>query len=184
MSELISEKAIEKATGQSWSVWLERLEEMGARELSHKEIATKLVADYAVPGWWAQSLTVRFEQVIGRRQSGQANDGSFSISVSRTIAGSLNEAMLWWLKKVQSRTDFNGVTIISSSTTETEKWRNYRVALKDGSRVVVGIYAKSPTKAGLGLQHDKLASAEAGEMWRYYWKTLLLEGEDHPLSDS
>ena len=175
MSELISEKAIEKATGQPWSVWLDRLEQMSARDLSHKEIAARLVADYDVPGWWAQSLTVRYEQVVGRRQTGQSNDGSFSVSVSKTLPGSLNEAMLWWLKKVQSRTEFNGVAIVSSSTTETEKWRNYRVALKDGSRVVVGIYAKSPIKAGLGLQHDKLASHELSEAWREYWKSLLSE---------
>lgn len=175
MSQLISENAIEKATGQPWNIWLERLEQMGARQLLHKEIATKLVADYQVPGWWAQSLTVRYEQVVGRRQVGQSNDGSFSINVSKTVAGSLNEVMLWWLKKVQSRTDFNGLAIVSSSTTETEKWRHYRVALKDGSRVVVSVYAKSATKASVGLQHDKLASTAAGEVWRQYWKTLFLE---------
>lgn len=175
MSELISEKAIEKATGQPWSVWFDRLEEMGARDLSHKDIATKLVADYQVDGWWAQSLTVRYEQVVGRRRVGQSTDGSFSISVSKTLPGSLNEALLWWLKRVQSRTEFNNVEIVSSSTTETEKWRNYRVALQDGSRVVVGIYAKTPTKASLGLAHDKLPSAEAGEVWRGYWKSFLTD---------
>lgn len=173
MSELISDKAIERSTGDTWNTWLERLEAMGASELSHKEIASKLVTDYQVAGWWAQSLTVRYEQAIGRRQPGQSNAGDFSVSVSKTLNGTMDEGLHWWLKKVQARTDFNGVPILTSSTTETEKWRNYRVALKDGSRIVVGIYAKTPTKAGFGLQHDKLPSAEAAEAWRAYWKSLI-----------
>lgn len=175
MSELISDKTIEKATGASWQTWFDRLEKMGARDLSHKEIAAMLVTDYEVAGWWAQSLTVRYEQLIGRRKVGQNNKGEFSVSASKTVAGTMNEAFHWWLTIVQARTEFNGIEIISSSTTETEKWRNYRAALKDGSRVVVGIYAKTPAKAGLGLQHEKLSSAEAAEAWRSYWKTLLAD---------
>lgn len=175
MSELISDKAIERSTGDTWNTWLERLKAMGASELSHKEIASKLVTDYQVAGWWAQSLTVRYEQTIGRRKPGQSNAGDFSVSVSKTLDGTMDEGLHWWLKKVQSRTDFNGVPILTSSTTETEKWRNYRVALKDGSRVVVGIYAKTPSKAGFGLQHDKLSSAEAAEAWRAYWKSLIAD---------
>lgn len=173
MSELISDKTIERATGAPWQTWFERLEAMGARDLVHKEIAAALVEQFQVPGWWAQSLTVRYEQVIGRRKVGQNNKGEFSVGVSKTISGTMDEAFHWWLKIAQSRTEFNNVEIISSSTTETEKWRNYRAALKDGSRVVVGIYAKTPTKAGLGLQHEKLASTESAEQWRTYWKSLL-----------
>lgn len=175
MSELISDKTIEKATGVSWQTWLDRLEKMGARDLSHQDIASNLVSDYSVAGWWAQSLTVRYEQVIGRRKVGQNSKGEFSISVSKTLPGTMDEAFHWWLTIAQSRTDFNGIEIISSSTTETEKWRNYRAALKDGSRVVVGVYAKSPAKAGLGLQHEKLISAESAETWRSYWKSLLAD---------
>lgn len=175
MSELISDKAIEKSTGQSWQVWFERLEDMGARDLSHKEIATKLVSDYQVASWWAQMLTVRYEQVMGRRQLGQSNAGNYAISVNKTLAGSMNEGLHWWLKKVQSRTEFNDISVVTSSTTETEKWRHYRVALKDGSRVVVSIYEKTPTKASLSLQHEKLATAEAAEEWRIYWKSFLID---------
>lgn len=175
MSELISDKTIEKATGAPWQTWFDRLEKMGARDLAHKEIAANLVQQYQVTGWWAQSLTVRFEQAIGRRQVGQNNKGEFSVSVSKTLPGSMNEAFHWWLKVAQARKDFNGVEIISSSTTETEKWRHYRAALKDGSRVVIGVYAKTPTKSSLGLQHEKLSSTESAEAWRVYWKSLLTE---------
>jgi hypothetical protein len=175
MSGTISDEAIEKATGAVWQTWFDRLEAGGARELSHKDIAAKLVSDFGVAGWWAQMLAVHYEQIIGRRTVGQGHDGLFSISVNRTINGSIDDVMQWWLQKVQDRAEFNGEEIITSSVTETEKWRNYRVALQDGSRVVVGIYAKTPTKASLGLQHDKLSSSEAAETWRTYWKSLLTD---------
>lgn len=175
MNEPISDIAIEKSTGQPWQVWFERLEGMGARDLSHKEIATKLVSDYQVASWWAQMLTVRYEQVTGRRQAGQGNNGEYAVSISKTLVGSMNDGMHWWLKRVQSRTEFNDVAIVTSSTTETEKWRHYRVALRDGSRAVVSIYEKTPTKASLGVQHEKLASAEAAEQWRVYWKSFLAD---------
>ena len=175
MSELISDSAIERSTGVSWTGWLERLNQMGARDLSHKDITAKLVADYQVAGWWAQSLTVRYEQVIGRRKPGQNNAGDFSVGVSKTLSGSVDDGLDWWLAKVQSRTDFNSIPIVTSSTTKTEKWRHYRAALKDGSRVVVGIYAKTPTKFGFGLQHEKLPSADASEAWRAYWKALITD---------
>jgi hypothetical protein len=173
MSELISDNTIEKATGTPWKTWIDRLNTMGACDLPHKAIAAKLVNDYQVAGWWAQALTVRYEQLIGRRQQGQSNNGDFSISVTKTIPGTVIEAFDWWLKKVQTQTAFNGIAIISSSTTETEKWRYYRAALQDGSRVVVGVYAKTPHKAGLGLQHGKVSTAQSPENWRAYWKSFL-----------
>lgn len=173
MSELIPDKTIEKATGMPWQAWFERMEKMGARDLTHKEIATNLVGQYQAPGWWAQFLTVRYEQVIGRRKVGQNSKGEFSVAVSKTLPGTMNEAFHWWLAIIQSKSEFNGVEILSSSTTETEKWRHYRAALKDGSRIIIGIYAKSPAKAGLGLQHVKLPSATSAEAWRNYWKSLL-----------
>lgn len=173
MSELISDSAIKRSTGVSWTTWLERLNQMGAQDLSHKEIATRLVSDYQIAGWWAQSLTVRYEQSIGRRRPGQNNAGDFSVSVSKTLAGSLDEGLDWWLQKIHSRTEFNSTPIVTSSTTKTEKWRNYRLVLEDGSRVAVGIYAKTPAKASFSLQHDKLPTSEAAEAWRMYWKALI-----------
>ncbi|HET8883872.1 MAG TPA: hypothetical protein VFM68_00170 [Candidatus Saccharimonadales bacterium] len=173
MSEAISDKAMQQATGEPWHTWLDRLNAMDAQNLSHTEIATKLVETYNVSGWWAQSLTVRYEQKIGRRRVGQSSDGKFSVSVSKTISGTMDDAMGWWRKKVRQSTEFNHVPIVTSSHTDTTKWRYYRAALKDGSRVVVTIYEKTPTKASLGLQHEKLTTTQAVESWRAYWKTFL-----------
>lgn len=173
MSKLISDSAIIKATGESWQTWLDRLTDMGAANLKHKDIAAKLISDYKVPGWWAQSLTVRYEQVINRRKVGQDAKGEYSVSVSKSISGTMDDTMQWWLKKVQTCPALMDGTVLTSSTTNTAKWRYYRAALKDHSRIVVSIYEKSPTKSVIALQHEKLLSQKLAESWRTYWKSVL-----------
>lgn len=173
MSEVISNEAIKQATGETWQTWIDRLEAMGAKQLPHKDIATKLMTDYGVAGWWAQSLTVRYEQQIGRRAVGQNAKGEYSVAVSKTYPGTMDQAMRWWQGTVGAATDFNGVPIVTTSLTQTEKWRYYRAALMDKSRIIVTIYEKTPTKAAISLQHEKIAAQSAVETWRTYWKAYL-----------
>ncbi|HYF96708.1 MAG TPA: hypothetical protein VD947_01570 [Patescibacteria group bacterium] len=177
MTKPINIESIEKATGKSWEEWLEFFDSIGAKDLSHKEIAKKLSAE-GVPGWWAQNLTVAYEQHIGRRVPGQRSDGKFDISVSKTLDGSMDEALDAWLDLVSGQKEFNNVSIEGEArVSKTEKWRNWRCNLHDGSRVVVGIYQKTPNKAGLGLAHEKLESAERAEKERAFWKEFIKELE-------
>ncbi len=85
--------AIEKSTNIAWTEWLLFLESIGAKNLSHKEIAqhvhNKLKASHENSGWWAQGITVAYEQHIGRRKPGQTNDGFFQVAVSKTLAGTI-----------------------------------------------------------------------------------------------
>lgn len=37
--------------------------------------------------WWAQGVTVAYEQIIGRRVVGQSCEGDFAASASRTVPG-------------------------------------------------------------------------------------------------
>lgn len=138
--------AIEKTTKQSWSEWLTYLEAIGAKDLTHKEIAQK-VYDKLGDGWWAQSVTVAYEQHIGRRQPGQRNDGGYEISVSKTLTGNMDAALQEWLHLVAGKTEFSNVAISGEpKTSETEKWRHWRCTLSDGSRVNAAVYQKTPEK--------------------------------------
>lgn len=161
-------------TGRSWEGWLEFLEEIGARELSHKEIARRIVETGDASGWWAQGITVAYEQHIGRRQPGQRADGRHEVSVSRTVARTLDEAMAAWTSiadrlEMADAVDFAGEADISAS----DKWRYWRRALADGTRVVVTVGEKSGGKATIALTHEKLAEPEDIERWRTYWKAAL-----------
>jgi len=171
--------AIERATDIGWEEWLKYLEEHNAKALTHKQIA-KLVyeklKDRESAGWWSQGVTVAYEQEIGRREPGQRNDGSYETSASKTIDGTMDEALASWIHLTADRQEFNGVPLEKEPTwSESDNWRNWRCALSDGSRVAVSIYQKSPEKASFGLGHLKLKSAEDAEAWKTYWKTLLEE---------
>lgn len=170
MTKTISDEAIEKGTGRSWSQWLDLLESFDASSLSHKDIAARL-GDEGASGWWAQMLTVAYEQHIGRRVPGQDCTGSFAVSVSKTLPGSMDNALERWQELMAGADELSDIALTRGpETSSTEKWRYWRCGLADGSRVNVHIHQKSPDKAALGIQHDKLESEAQVEHWRAFWK--------------
>ncbi|MFN4024664.1 MAG: hypothetical protein ACK4MQ_07520 [Hyphomonas sp.] len=174
MSKPASVEGFAKNTGRDWNGWLEFLGAIGAKDLSHKEIAARIAATGEASGWWAQQITVAYEQHIGRRAPGQRSDGAFEVAVSKTLAGSMDEALAAWQKLAGGRTEFGGVAIAAApETSATEKWRYWRCGLADGTKLTVTITGKAPGKAGLTVTHDKLASAEDKERWRAFWKAEL-----------
>ncbi|BAU31645.1 hypothetical protein [Microcella alkaliphila] len=54
-----------EATGRRSADWYGMLDAAGARDWPHKQIAGHLVAAHGVDGWWAQSITVGYEQAAG-----------------------------------------------------------------------------------------------------------------------
>lgn len=162
------------ATGRSWEQWLAFLAEQGAERLSHAEIAKRIVATGDASGWWAQSITVAYEQHIGRRAPGQRSDGSFEVSVSRTLPGSMDEVMDRWDGHVTAMSSHDGVPVEGKpERSETSKWRYWRCTLGDGSKVSATVSTRSKTTAGLTVTHARLAGAEDKERWRKYWKNVL-----------
>lgn len=173
MTKPINIESIEKATGKPWSEWLAFFDDINAKELTHHKIATK-VHEAGTPGWWAQNITVAFEQHIGRRVPGQRSDGKYEVSVTKTFDGTLDDAFGWWLDKVSSTKEFSGISLANqSATSKTDKWRHWRVNLSDGSKVIVSTNQKFPGKAQLAVTSQNLASSLDVEHWRAYWKQFL-----------
>lgn len=85
-SDGVGEDAVREATGRDRAEWFALLDQAGAATWKHKDIASWLVSDHGVDGWWAQSITVGYEQARGIRRPGQRQDGTFEASVSRTVA--------------------------------------------------------------------------------------------------
>jgi len=89
--EAIGSQAVVRSTGRPREEWHELLDTAGATGWPHKRIAEWLVTEHAVDGWWAQSLTVGYEQARGMRQPGQRPDGTFDANVSRTVAAGVQD---------------------------------------------------------------------------------------------
>ena len=178
MTKSSNTQAIERATGVRWEEWVAYLDGGGGREAPHRDLAVRAAERLAaVEGnidWWAQGVAVAYEQHIGRRHPGQAGDGSFQVGVSKTFAGTMDEAMDAWCALVAGADAFGGVPAEREpERSATGKWRYWRVPLADGSRVSLDVHSKAPGKAGLGINHRQLGSQEAADHWRAVWKGML-----------
>lgn len=166
-------KSLETGTGKSWEYWLDFLESIHAKDLPHDEIARK-VNEHGANEWWSQGVTIAYEQHLRRRKPGQTCNGDFQVTVSKTVAGNMDEALAKWLETVKDSSEFNGMKITrAGNVSQTKKWRYWRCGLEDGSAVSVNIQTKpSADKSMLAINHDKLQNGEDVERWRTYWKTI------------
>lgn len=84
MEQAIKDATIQEKTGRPWAEWLSVLDEFGVEKAGHKAAARYLREDHDQSAWWAQTLTVRYEQERGLRELGQRANG-FEGAVTRTI---------------------------------------------------------------------------------------------------
>ncbi len=174
MVKPISTKNFETATGQGWEEWLAFLDGIGASELSHTEIARRVFDTGKASGWWSQSITVAYEQQIGRRIPGQDCDGEFATSVTKTCSATMDAVLARWTGFMDRRDELGGIGISRGpDSSVTEKWRYWRCGLEDGSRVSVTINQRTADKALLSVQHERLELVDQVEHWRAFWKELL-----------
>lgn len=179
----IGDETLADSTGIEWEEWLVLLERAGGESLSHRQLARvagALIEERGPcpnPDWWAQSVAIAFERHIGRRMTGQGEDGTFQASCSRTLVGSLDEIAAAWAL----RADVDGLPLgltwqgeprLSSS----EKWRYWRCGLSDGTRLVVSV-GSSPRgdRSVLTLTHEGLPDAGSRERSLAGWRAVLQE---------
>jgi uncharacterized protein YndB with AHSA1/START domain len=175
-----SDEAVRRRTGRGWEEWFDRLDDWGAVDRPHKEIARWLMEEEGVDGWGAQSVTVSYERARGLRAVGEHADG-FAITASKTVAvpvDRLFEAFVdvslreRWLPDVELR-----------ERTAT-KPRSARFDWGDGeTRVVVGFESKGEAKSTAALEHSRLADAEEAERMKAFWRervTVLKEMLERP----
>ncbi|MFI6783434.1 hypothetical protein [Micromonospora sp. NPDC050276] len=170
-TERIADELIRDRTGRGWAEWFALLDAASAAERTHTQIARHLVTEHEVPGWWAQTITVGYEQARGLRAPGQRRGGGFEASASRTVtvpARRLFEAFAdeatrtRWLPDVEVR--------VRTATAP----RSFRADWAGGpTRIVVGIDAVGESKARVSVVHEKLAGAEQAAELKAYWRDRL-----------
>ncbi|MBF6671979.1 MULTISPECIES: hypothetical protein [Glutamicibacter] len=171
--------AIANATGIPWDTWSSQLEDAKAGELTHKEIAELAFAHMPPsldnPGWWAQSVAVAYEQQIGRRLPGQAQDGTFQGSVSTTLAADLDTALARWEEQVSGMETFNGQTLAEPARTSgSERWRYWRASFSDGTKAQVDIGLKGD-KSAIAINITKAETPDQVSEWKRFWRQILDE---------
>lgn len=178
MTSAANVDAITAATGHTWDDWVSFLDAEGARERSHADIASlaggRLAPSLKNPGWWAQGVAVAYEQHIGRRLPGQRADGTFEVAVSKTLTGALDAVMGRWVTRVADLRYFDGVAPEGEArSSESEKWRRWRLDLADGTRILADVSSKGPESSLLVVTCSKLRSPEQVEDRRAFFRGLL-----------
>jgi len=177
MSENTKIESIERATGITWDAWLAFMDSIGAKDLSHHEIATKvlerLMATTESPGWWAQSVTVAYEQYIGRRLPGQQPDGTFQTSVSRSTKFEMKLLMDAWTAFAADDQEIRNEVAGDARTSGTEKRLSWRAKLQDHTSVIVISEPKPDGSASIVVQHTGSQTQELNNEAKAKWLSII-----------
>jgi len=172
MTKPISTASFEKATHKSWEQWIDELDQMGAREMTHTELARKLYdqldGKLENHGWWAQGITVAYEQYIGKRIPGQLANGLFELAVSKTIATSRDDLFAAVVEWFEIQDDLNGQVALKPRSSETPKRSNWRCDFADGSKFAATVEGND-TKSKLVLSHTAVPSKQEADGWKAFW---------------
>ena len=178
MTKPINTESIEKATGKSWQAWVAELDARGARDMTHKDLARSLYdqldGQLANHGWWAQGITVAYEQHIGKRVPGQLADGKFELAVSKTIDAGREELFATVVTWFENQPDLAGQVYSKPRSSQTPKRSTWRCDFADGSKFSATVEAIA-SKSKLVLAHTAIPSAEQADNWKQYWREVLDE---------
>ncbi len=164
----VGDAAVRKATGKNWQQWLVILDRLGAREMAHKSIAEALRAQHRLDGWWAQMITVGYEQSRGLRAVLERADG-FAACISRTVntrLGVLYEAF----SQEAARLEKNGIQVRRSVS-----GKSMRVQMDDGSKLEMNFNESGGGKSTVSVEHSRLKSAKDASESKAFWQLTLDE---------
>ncbi|MDQ3659949.1 MAG: hypothetical protein M3454_02590 [Actinomycetota bacterium] len=168
-----SDETIRQRTGRGWEEWFDLLDEWGATEWSHREVARRVAAELGIDplAWNAQAVTASYERARGLRVDGQRSDG-FAVTAQRTVAvpverlfdmfvdGSLRRR---WLSENELR----------ERTSSKPKSARFDWAGGDTTRVNVTFLDKGDGSSTVAVEHARLADAREAERMKRFWRERL-----------
>ncbi len=164
----VRSKAVRAQTGNGWKEWLAILDKAGARRMPHREIVDYLYEKHKVPGWWAQMVSVGYEQARGLRKKHQ-KPGGYEIGVGRVLPMGVAAAFKAWKdEKLRRRwlPDAKGAFTIRKAMLN----KSMRITWVDGkTSLSVYFLAKGTGKCQVVVQHSKLPNARTAASKKTYW---------------
>lgn len=166
MAKIISDEAVKKSTGKNWQEWFTILNKAGGNKLEHREIAEMLYQKRGLSGWWAQMVTVHYEQEIKGRKKHQTTLG-FQISKSKTLPFSLSKIF----NAVQSPSQRKiWLSDPGFRISKSNKNKSIRGKWIDGkTNIEFQFYPKGKAKTQLVVQLSKLQTAREADKMKNYW---------------
>ncbi len=168
----ISDQAIRSRTGRGWEQWFGLLDESGAADRPHREIARCVAEQLGIDplAWDAQAVTVSYERARGLRAVGERPDG-FAITASKTVAVSVQRLYDAFVDDSLRERWLPGGQLRERTATRP---KSARFDWGDGeTRVNVTFLPKGDTKSTAALEHARLADAEEAERMKAFWRERL-----------
>lgn len=160
-----SDATIRERTGRGWEEWFDVLDEWGATERSHREIARWVAAQLGIHplAWNAQAVTMSYERARGGRAVGQREDG-FAITATRTMAVPVERLYDAFADAAPAELRERTATRPRSARFD---WGD------DGSRVSAVFVAKDERRSTVAVEHGRLAGPERAEQMKAMWREHL-----------
>ncbi|MDA0563470.1 DUF4287 domain-containing protein [Streptomonospora sp. S1-112] len=166
-----AEESVLRRTGRPLADWFAALDAWGAARCTHTETARHLTGEHGLPGWWAQHITVAYQQARGLRAPGQRADGRFSASASKTVAAPAERVFAAFADPDLRGAWLPDAELAVRTATAPTSFRADWTA--DGTLVAAYLTAQAPDRTRVGLQHEKLADSAAAARMKTYWRQRL-----------
>jgi hypothetical protein len=164
-----SDETIRERTGRGWEEWFDLLDEWGAADKTHREIARWLAGQQGIHplAWNAQAIAGSYERARRGRQVGQHEDG-FSVTATKTVAVPVERLYDAFVDtSLRERWLPDGDLRERTAT----KPRSARFDWgEDGTRVHVAFAAKGEAKSTAALAHERLPDGAEAERMKAFWR--------------
>ena len=168
-----SDDTIRERTGRGWEQWFDLLDDWGALEMSHRDIARRVAAELGVDplAWNAQAVTKSYERTRQGKLAGEHDDG-FTVNVSRTMAAP-SATVFDAFTDETSRAAWLPEAPLRARTATAPKAAHFDWA-DDGSRVHVYFDEKGYDKTTVTVRHARLAAADVADATKVAWRERLV----------
>jgi uncharacterized protein YndB with AHSA1/START domain len=164
-------EGLRRATGRDRSEWFAALDAWGAAGRQYREIAAWLVEEHAFSDWWAQKLTVEYEQARGLRAPGVRRDGTFEVSATKTIAVSVARLFEAFVDP-----ELRGRWLPGAVMRERDSQPGHKARFdwaENGTRIEVTFFTQAGGKSQAAVQHQRLPDVKAAAQAKTYWRERL-----------
>jgi hypothetical protein len=164
-----SDETIRSRTGRGWEEWFDRLDDWGAAERTHREIARWVAEQQGVHplAWNAQAVVGSYERARRGRAVGEHPEG-FTITASKTVAVPVDRLFDAFFDE-SLRERWLPASELRERTAS--KPKSARFDWGDGAtRVNVVFDAKGDAKSAVAIQHVRLPDAAEAERMKALWR--------------
>jgi uncharacterized protein YndB with AHSA1/START domain len=168
-----SNEKIRERTGRGWEEWFEMLDEWGAAERTHREIARWVAEQQGVVplAWNAQAVVSGYELTRGLRVVGEKEDG-FAVTASRTVAVPVERLYDTFVSRAGRERWLTGDELRERTATRP---KSARFDWGEGdTRVHVTFLSKGVARSTVALEHRRLPDAVEAERMKGYWRQRLI----------